>query len=332
MKTYRLQQIGSVDGLELCEEPVPTPAAGEVLVRIKANSLNFRDLAILQGWMPFGVEEGRVPLSDAAGIVEAIGPGVTRFKVGDSVVNSTMPNWFGGPFRELPLQYGIHLDGWLSQYRCVSEQEIVAMPAFLTFAEAASLPCAAVTAWTALAGVGPGQTVLTQGTGGVSLFALQLAKASGARVIATTSSEAKAARLRDLGADHVINYKTAETWGEQAKHLGGGYGIDRIVEVGGSGTLAQSLKAVAIGGQISLVGVLAQGQMPGFMDIFMAQATLQPIPSGSRRDLEDMLKVFAQHRLHPQIDRTFSFEDARAAFSHFGARDLFGKVVITQDD
>jgi NADPH:quinone reductase-like Zn-dependent oxidoreductase len=333
MKVYRLQTIGSVDGLKCCDEPIPTPSAGEVLVRIRANSLNFRDLAILQGWIPFGVPEGRVPLSDAAGVIEAVGAGVTRFAVGDKVINSIMPNWFGGPFQEFPLQYGIHLDGWLGEYRVVNEQEVVAMPDFLTFAEGATLPCAAVTAWSALTGIGPGHTVLTQGTGGVSLFAVQLAKAAGAQVIATTSSDAKAARLRKFGADHVIDYRKMENWGEQARILSGGSGVDRIVEVGGSGTLSQSIKAVAIGGQISMVGVLATGEeMPSFMDMFMSQAVFRPIPTGSRRDLEDMLRVFNQHRIHPEIDSDFTFDDAKAAWLRFGERDLFGKVVITQSD
>lgn len=329
MFSYRLKTIGSIDGLELCEEQIPTLGKGEVLVRVRANSLNFRDLAILQGWMPFGVEVGRIPVSDAAGIIEAIGPGVTRFQSGDRVINSTMPNWFGGAFRELPKQYGLHLDGWLCEYRVVSEQELVAMPGFLTFEEAAALPCAAVTAWTALAGVGPGQSVLTQGSGGVSLFAVQLAKAAGAQVIATTSSDDKARRLSELGADHIINYRTEHDWGEKAKKLTGGVGVDRVVEVGGTGTLAQSIKAVAVGGQISLVGVLASGDMPSFMDMFMSQATFQPIPSGSRRDLEDMLQVIERHRIRPIIDSRFDFQDTKAAWARFAERNLFGKVVIS---
>jgi NADPH:quinone reductase-like Zn-dependent oxidoreductase len=329
MKTYRLKTIGTLDGLVLCDEVIPQPAAGQVLVRIKANSLNFRDLAILQGWTPFGVEEGRVPISDAAGIVEAIGAGVTRFEVGDRVLNSVMPSWFGGPFRELPRQYGIHLDGWLCEYRVVSEQELVSMPGTLTFEEAATLPCAALTAWSAIAGAGPGHTVLTQGTGGVSLFAVQLAKASGARVIATTSSDEKEQRLKTLGADLVINYRTEPRWGEQAKLLTGGIGVDRVIEVGGPGTFGQSVKAVAVGGQISMVGVLAAGDMPSFMDMFMSQATFQPIPTGSRTDLENLVQVIEQQAIHPVIDRSFEFDDAKSAWAHFGERNLFGKVVIS---
>ncbi len=331
MKTYRMQKIGSIEGLQLSEDMVPVPGAGEVLVRIRANSLNFRDLAILQGWMPFGVEEGRIPLSDAAGTIEAVGTGVTRFQTGDRVINSIMPNWFGGKVRELPVQYGLHIDGWLAEYRVVSEQELVRLPDFLSFAQGATLPCAALTAWSALANAGPGDTVLTQGAGGVSLFAVQLAKASGAKIIATTSSEEKAERLRALGADHVINYRENADWGERARTLTGGRGVDRVVEVGGPGTLGQSMKAVTVGGQISLVGVLAAGDMPGFMDMFMSQATFQPIATGSRRDLEDMLRVIEQHEIHPVIDASFTFADTLPAWERFAQRDLFGKIVITQD-
>ncbi len=287
MRTYRLEQFGSLGGLVATDEAIPSPGAGEVLVRVRASSLNFRDLAIVNGWYPFPVEPGRVPLSDASGEVETVGAGVTRFKVGDRVVNSYFPNWFGGPFRVMPEQYAIERDGWLTEYKVVSAEALAAMPEHLTFEEAATLPCAGVTAWSALAGAGPSDTVLTQGTGGVSLFALQLAKASGARVIATTSSAEKAERLRSLGADHVIDYRASPDWGDQARALTGGRGVDRVVEVGGPGTLAQSIKAVAYGGQISLIGVLAAGDGSiDFMTMFMSQATLQPIATGSRRDLE----------------------------------------------
>jgi NADPH:quinone reductase-like Zn-dependent oxidoreductase len=331
MKIYRLQKVGSIDGLELCEEPTPKPGPGEILIRIMATSLNYRDLSILQGWSPFGVEPGRVPVSDAAGIVEAVGPGVTRFAVGDRVANAFVPGWTAGPFRELRPQYGLQLDGWLSEYRCIDQNELVAIPASISFAEAATLPCAAVTAWSAIAGIGPHQRVLTQGTGGVSLFAVQFAKAAGAEVIATTSSSEKAARLRALGADHVINYAETPDWGEQAKGIAGGRGVDRVVEVGGPGTFAQSIKAVAIGGQISMVGVLASGDMPGFLDLFLSLARFQPIATGNRQDLEDVIATVARHDMHPVIDSRFAFEDTTSAWKRFAGRNLFGKVVITQD-
>ncbi|KQV85515.1 alcohol dehydrogenase [Rhizobacter sp. Root1221] len=331
MKICRLQKIGSIDGLELREEPTPTPGPGEVLVHIKATSLNFRDLTIVNGWSPFPLEEGRVQLSDAAGVVEAVGPGVTRFAVGDRVANNFMPGWHAGSFREFAPQYGTQADGWMAEYRAVDQNELVAIPDSISFEDAATLPCAAVTGWNAVAGVGPQHRVLTQGTGGVSLFALQFAKARGAQVIATTSSNEKAERLRALGADHVINYAENANWGEQAKALTNGRGVDRVVEVGGPGTFAQSLKAVALSGQVSMVGVLAQGEMPGYLDMFLTFARFQTIATGNRQDLEDVIAAVAHNGIRPVIDSRFTFNDGKAAFEHFGKRNVFGKVVITND-
>jgi NADPH:quinone reductase-like Zn-dependent oxidoreductase len=329
MRTYRLEQVGNLDGLVAKEEDVPVPGAGEVLVRVRASSINFRDLAILNGWYPVPVPPGVVPLSDGAGEVEAVGPGVTRFKAGDRVVNSFCLNWFGGSLNAMPEQYVAHRDGWLTEYKLVDAEALVAMPQHMSFEEAAGLPCAATTAWSALAGVGPGDTVLTQGTGGVSLFAVQLAKVLGARVIATTSSPEKAERLRALGADHVIDYRESHDWGDQARALTGGKGVDRVVEVGGPGTLMQSIRAVALGGQVSLIGVLAGlGGNVDFMAMFMSQATFKPIAVGSRRDMEDMIRVLAQHKVKPVIDSIYGLEDAKAAWTHFAGRQLFGKVVI----
>jgi NADPH:quinone reductase-like Zn-dependent oxidoreductase len=329
MRAYQLDQLGSLDGLVLAERDIPSPGVGEVLVRVRASSLNVRDMIILNGRYPAPVPPGRVPLSDASGDVIAIGAGVTRFRVGDRVINSFFPNWFGGSFNTMPEQYVVDRDGWLVEYKVVSAEALSRMPAHLTFEEAATLPCAAVTAWSALSGARAGETVLTQGTGGVSLFAVQLAKALGARLIATTSSPEKALRLRELGADDVIDYRTSPDWGDQVRALTGGRGVDRVVEVGGPDTLAQSVKAIAYGGQISLVGVLA-GAEGGidFMTMFSSQATFQPIAIGSRRDLEDLSRVMEQHEIRPVIDSVFSFGDAKAGWNHFAGRQLFGKVVI----
>lgn len=329
MKIYRLQKTGSIDGLALFEEPTPRPGAGQVLVNVKAASLNFRDLTIVNGWSPFPVEAGRSQLSDAAGIVEAVGSGVTRFAVGDRVTNNFMPGWYAGPFRAFAPQYGSQIDGWLAEYRAVDQNELVAIPDAISFEDAATLPCAAVTGWNAVAGVGPQHRVLTQGTGGVSLFALQFAKARGAEVIATTSSAEKAERLRALGADHVINYVENANWGERAKALSGGRGVDRVVEVGGPGTFAQSLKAVALSGQVSMVGALAEGEMPDYLDMFLTFARFQTIATGNRQDLEDVIAAVASNGIRPVIDSRFAFNDAKAAFEHFGKRKVFGKVVIT---
>jgi NADPH:quinone reductase-like Zn-dependent oxidoreductase len=329
MRIYRLQTLGSIDGLVAGEAKIPVPGAGEVLVKVRATSLNFRDYAIVNGWFPVPVPQGRVPLSDGAGEIEAIGAGVSRFKVGDRVVNPFFPNWFGGTFNVMPEQYVIEHDGWLSEYKVLNAEGLVSLPDYLSFEAGATLPCAGVTAWSALAGVTAGDTVLTQGTGGVSIFAIQLAKAMGARVIVTTSSLEKAERLRKLGADHIIDYKANPVWGEAARELTGGRGVDRIVEVGGPGTLPQSVRAIAYGGQISLVGILAgaQGGVE-FMPLFQSQARLQPIVVGSRRDLEDMLRLMAQHGVQPYIDSTYAFDDVRKAWDHYTARQLFGKVVI----
>jgi NADPH:quinone reductase-like Zn-dependent oxidoreductase len=329
MRTYQLEQLGSLDGLVLAERDIPSPAVGEVLVRVRASSLNFRDLMILNGTYPAPVPPGRVPLSDGAGEVIAVGANVTRFKVGDQVINSFFPNWFGGTLNVMHEQWVVHHDGWLTEYKAVSAEALVAMPEYLTFEEAATLPCVAVTAWSALSGVRAGDTVLTQGSGGVSLFALQLAVALGARVIATTTNPESAQRLRELGADEVVDTRDTPVWGDKVRALTGGRGVDRVVEVGGPGTLAQSTKAVAYGGQVSLVGALAaaEGGMD-YMSMFLSQARFQPIATGSRRDLEDLCRVMEQHNIRPVIDSVFSFDDAKAGWSHYAGRKVTGKVVI----
>src|SRR6202049_3046696 len=308
MRVYQLDRPGSLDGLVLAERNVPSPAVGEVLVRVQASSLNVRDLMIINGEFPMPVPPGRVPLSDGAGEVVAVGAGVTRFKVGDRVINSFFPNWFGGTFNAMPQQYVVDCDGWLTEYKAVSAEALVAMPGYLTFEEAATLPCVAVTAWSALSGVRAGKIVLTQGAGGVSLFAVQLAKALGARVIATSSNPENATRLREMGVGEVIDTRDSPDWGNKVRELTGGRGVDRVVEVGGPGSLAQSVKAIAYGGQVSLVGALA-GMAGGidFMAMFLSQATYQPIATGSRRDLEDLCRVMEQQQIRAAIGRGFSF-------------------------
>jgi NADPH:quinone reductase-like Zn-dependent oxidoreductase len=329
MRAYRHAAFTGIGGLSLVEEEIPQLGAGQVLVRVRASSLNFRDPIIASGQFPFGGSPGFIALSDGAGEIESIGDGVTRFAVGDRVVNSFLPTWFGGKLRELGQQYVLDLDGWLAEYRVVSEEALVAMPSHLSFEEGATLPCTAVTAWSALAGVGPGDTVLIQGSGSVSLFALQLAKTLGARVIATTSSDAKAGRLRTLGAQAVIDYVTTPEWSGEVLALTDGRGVDRIVEVGGTGTIAQSIKSVTYDGEIALVGMLAPSESGmSLLDFFLSQSTLRTIGLGSRSDLEDMNRALARHEVHPVIDRVFPFEDAPAAFSYFAEGKHFGKVVI----
>src|SRR6202163_2545415 len=255
MRAYRHTSFTGIDALDLVDENISEPGAGQVLVRVRASSINFRDTLIANGDFPFPGSPGVIALSDGAGEIEAIGDGVTRFAVGDRVVNSFLPTWFGGKLRELGQQYVLDLDGWLAEYRVVSEQALVTMPAHLTFEEAATLPCTAVTAWTALAGVAPGDTVLTQGSGSVSLFALQLAQTLGARVIATTSTDEKAQRLLELGAHTVINYVRTPEWSAEVLALTDGRGVERVVEVGGSGNETQSIIAGAHAGEHALVGM-----------------------------------------------------------------------------
>jgi NADPH:quinone reductase-like Zn-dependent oxidoreductase len=330
-RSYHLDRFDGLAGLRCASATLPTPGRGEVLVRIRATSLNFRDLAIAMGWAPFPVRAGVIPTSDAAGEVVAVGADVTRLAEGDRVVSSFWANWFGGPRRPDYRQYGTVEDGWLTEYKVVSAEALCSVPAELGFAEAATLPCAGVTAWSAVAGVGPGDTVVTQGSGGVSLFALQLARAAGARVIATTTSATNIGRLSALGASDVIDTTVTPEWAVTVRSLTGGRGADRVVDVGGPGSLAQSAKAVTFGGQVSLVGALAKGPPLEFMDLFMAQARYETIAVGSRADLEALIRVVAQHAIRPVIDRTFTFEEVPAAFAYFSGRRLFGKVVIQHE-
>ncbi|MCM3808882.1 NAD(P)-dependent alcohol dehydrogenase [Streptomyces sp. DR7-3] len=326
MRTFQVRTGGGL--ITSAERPVPSPSAGEVLVRVKASSLNARDLLIVTGRYSVDVPPGRIPLSDGAGVVEAVGDGVSRFRVGDRVAGTFHPMWLYGPFPEWGQLRGTHRDGWLTEYIALDEQSAVAVPDHLTFEEAATLPCAALTAWSAVSGVGPGDALLVQGSGGVSVFALQLARLAGARVLATTSSDDKARRLSALGASDVVDYTSTPEWGARVRALTDG-GADRVVEIGGAGTLSQSIDAVAHGGQIALVGNLAAGDGMDVNRFFRRAATLRSISVGSRGDFERMNKVIAQNRLRPVIDRVFPFDQAPEAFSHFEEGPRFGKVVIS---
>ncbi|WP_167501330.1 zinc-dependent alcohol dehydrogenase family protein [Streptomyces malaysiensis] len=326
MRTFQVRAGGGL--ITSAERPVPSPSAGEVLVRVKASSLNARDLLIVTGRYSVDVPPGRIPLSDGAGVVEAVGDGVSRFRVGDRVAGTFHPTWLYGPFPEWGQLRGTHRDGWLTEYIALDEQSAVAVPDHLTFEEAATLPCAALTAWSAVSGVGPGDALLVQGSGGVSVFALQLARLAGARVLATTSSDAKARRLSALGASDVVDYTSTPEWGARVRALTDG-GADRVVEIGGAGTLSQSIDAVAHSGQIALVGNLAAGDGMDVNRFFRRAATLRSISVGSRGDFERMNKVIAQNRLRPVIDRVFPFDQAPEAFAHFEKGPRFGKVVIS---
>lgn len=336
MRAYRIESFGSVDGVVLGENPDPRAGTREILVRVRATSLNYRDLMVLKGGGRGPTKQGVVPLSDGAGEVVALGDGARRFAVGDRVIGCFHPRWFGGPIKAdyLSDRLGANFDGMLAEYAVVNEEAAVAVPGDLSFEEAATLPCAAVTAWVALTGhrrVTAGNTVLTQGTGGVSIFAVQFARLLGARVIATTSSAAKAERLMALGAAATINYAEAPAWHEKVMALTDAQGADCVVEIGGPDTLTNSIKSLAVGGHISLIGssLSRSGTMLDPLLLGGRGMTLGSISVGSRADFEAMNRAIALHRLQPVIDRVFPFEHALDAYRHFESRAHFGKVVIS---
>jgi NADPH:quinone reductase-like Zn-dependent oxidoreductase len=308
------------------------PAAGEIRVRVHASSINFHDYAVVKGLIPSA--DGRIPLADAAGVVEAIGAGVTEFTVGDHVVSCFFPLWHDGPpmianFSQTP---GDGLDGYAREIVVHPATWFTKAPKRFSHAEAATLTTAGLTAWRALivdGGLKPGDTVLVLGTGGVSIFALQLAKLMGATVVATSSSDEKLERVRALGADHTINYKTEPEWGKAVQRLTDGRGVDHVVEVGGPGTLPQSIKAVRVGGHISLIGTLTKqsGDLPlGLMMI--KQARLQGLIVGHRRHQIEMVRALDANGLRPIIDRSFGLEALGDAFRHEETGRHFGKICI----
>lgn len=337
MKTYRFDVDGGLESLAFVEAPDPTPSAYEVLVRVRATALNYRDLMIIEGRYGQPIKPGVVPLSDGAGEVIAIGQGVTRAKVGDRVAGTFFTGWIGGPFnRGLSVtQRGSEQDGFLTTHRVINEQSLVQVPPHLSYEEAATLPCAALTAWTTLTGgrgVRAGDTVLTLGTGGVSLFAVKLAKTLGARVISTTSSATKAARLIALGADHVVNYSEVPDWDKAVREITNDEGADCIVEVAGAATLEKSLRSAAVGADIGVIGGVGGGRATLDLGLFsQAVVTMRRITVGSRIDFEAMNRAFDVHALRPVIDSVFPFAKAQDAYRHLKAGAHVGKVVIAHD-
>ena len=334
MKCYELQGPDGMEGLALVDRPVPQPGAGQVLVHLKAATLNYRDLLTVKGGYGSRQKFPLIPVSDGAGVVESVGSGVKGLAPGDRVVGSFFENWLGGEPSEAKMRaaLGGSVDGVLAEYRVFPAQALVRTPQHLSDVEAAALPCAGLTAWSAVVKLGavkPGQTVLTQGTGGVSLFALQFARMCGARVIATSSSDAKIERLKSLGADFTINYKSTPDWGKKARELTG-EGVDLVVEVGGVGTLNESIRATRIGGTIAFIGVLA-GPPPANSRLplmVMQQQRLQGVTVGSVEDLQAMADAIGASGMKPVIDRTFSFDQAKEAFSHMASGSHFGKVAV----
>jgi NADPH:quinone reductase-like Zn-dependent oxidoreductase len=333
MKAYEIQGGFGIDALTLVERPEPKPAAGQVLVKMRAWSLNYRDLLMVKGLYNPKLRLPLVPLSDGVGEVVAGGAGVTRVKAGDRVAGIFMQKWIDGEVDEAKAKtaLGGAIDGVLAEQVVLDAEGVVPVPKHLTNQEAATLPCAAVTAWHALVtagGVNSGETVLIQGTGGVSLFALQFAKARGARVIATSSSDEKLARVLKMGVSDGINYKTTPAWGDRVRELTQGRGVDHVVEVGGAGTMGESLKAVRMGGRISLIGILSGTSQFNPIPILMKGVCVQGIFVGSRGMFEAMNETIAKHEIHPVVDRVFPFGDARSAFRHMESGAHFGKIVI----
>ena len=335
MRAYQLPKGGAgIDALVAIERPEPKPSYRQVVVKIAACSLNFRDLGIVRGTYRIPVPDNIIPLSDGAGEVVAVGAGVKRVKVGDKVASCFFQRWPGGePSPDVHASaLGGGIDGMLAEYVVLEEEGVVKLPAHLTIEEGATLPCAAVTAWHALVEHGKliaGQIVLLQGTGGVSIFGLQLAHAMGVRAVITSSSDDKLTRAQTLGAILGINYKSTPDWDKAARDFTGGRGVDHVIEVGGAATLTRSFGAIRVGGKISMIGGLsgpATELNPGL--ITARRANVQGISVGSTQMFEMLCGAIAANGIKPVIDKVFGFDEARAAYHHMASGAHFGKIVI----
>jgi NADPH:quinone reductase-like Zn-dependent oxidoreductase len=335
MRAYQLPKGGAgIDALAKVEQPDPKPAYRQVLVKVKACSLNFRDLGIVRGSYRMPVRDNMIPLSDGAGEVIETGPGVSRVKVGDRVAGNFFQRWFGGePAADVHKSaLGGGIDGMLADYAVLEEDGVVKLPPHLSFEEGATLPCAAVTVWHAMmehAKLKAGDTILLQGTGGVSIFGLQFARAMGIRAIITSSSDEKLKRAKALGAALGINYKTTLEWDKAAMDFTGS-GVDQVVEVGGAATLTRSFGAFRVGGSVTLIGGLSGGASelnPGL--IFSRRANVRGISVGSTQMFEAMNRAIDVSAIKPVIDKVFGFADAPEAYRHMASGAHFGKIVIS---
>ena len=335
MRAWAIEDEWNIDHLRLTTRKEPRPGPGQVLVRMKAASLNYRDsYVIVRGYGSFTGNLPLVPISDGVGEVVEIGAGVTRARVGDRVCPNFCQAWIGGDptLERLSQSLGGPIDGTMVDLMCLPEAGVCAIPEHLSDEQAAGLPCAALTAWSAVIThdtLGPGSRVLVQGTGGVALFALQFAKLLGAHVTVISSSDAKLARVRQLGADAGINYVSTPEWYKSAREISGGRGFDHIVELGGEKTLPQSLRCIRPGGTLSMIGVLSGGALAAPLGLVVTrQVRLQGITVGSRDGFEAMLRAIGQHKLQPVVDRMFAFEQLKEALAYLKTGAQFGKVCI----
>ena len=339
MRAFQVTQFG-LEHLKSTEQPEPAVTPGMVLIRVHAVSLNYRDLLVAQGQYNPKMQLPRIPCSDGAGEVVAVGDGVRRVKVGDRVCGIFMQRWLDGPLtaEKSKAALGGDVDGMLAEYVLLSEDGVVRFPEHLSYEEAATLPCAGVTAWNALHHGGdparplqPGETMLVQGTGGVSIFALQFAKLLGARVIGTSSSEEKLARAHSMGLTAGCNYRERPEWSRWVTEVTDGLGADRIIEVGGAGTFGQSLRAARVEGMVAQIGVLSGGVTAdplALTPILHKQLRVQGIYVGSRAMFEQMNAAIAEVQLHPVVDKVFAFKQAMDAFAHMQSGAHFGKIVV----
>ncbi len=335
MRAWEIVSDGGVDALALNDQPMPEPRSGQILVKVHASSVNYRDLSTIEDPVSRKLPYPTIPNSDAAGEVAAIGDGVDGVAVGDRVMSCFFQNWEAGPISSTAMAsaLGGTEPGVLAEYVLLSARGVVPVPEHLSWQEAATLPCAALTAWHALTqprSVRPGETVLLLGTGGVSVFAQQFCRLMGARTIVTSSSDGKLERMQSLGAWETINYKETVDWDSRVTELTDGVGADRIVEVGGPGTLQKSINAVRVGGIIGLIGILTgvEGAVSPTA-IMRKSVTLRGIYVGSRQMFVDMNKAISLHGMKPVIDETFEFSDARAAYHQMRSAKHFGKLVIS---
>ena len=334
MRAWEITTGDGVDALNMAERPVPEPGPGQVAVKVHASSINYRDLTMIEDPISRGLPLPTVPNSDAAGEITAVGAGVTKFKAGDKVMSCFFEQWPGGPISQAVMDsaLGGARQGVLAEHVVLDAGGVIAMPAHLSFSEAATLPCAGLTAWHALtrpAPVKPGETVLLLGTGGVSVFAQQFCNIMGARTIVTSSSDEKINRMWELGAGDAINYRTTPEWDVRVLELTDGVGVDRVIEVGGPGTLQRSINAVRVGGAISLIGVLTGGGGEIAPTSLMRKSiSLRGIYVGSYDMFEEMNRAMTVHELNPVVSETFTFENARAAYHRMRSAGHFGKMVI----